>query len=86
VTRVFSKTLIEVRERKLIWCDSRTDSKVWMGEENRMATESLSFCAILERFQENSSLLRCFYTTFDLTIPHSCEWGILGYKIKAVTC
>jgi len=26
-------SLLEVRERKLIWWNSRTDSIVWMGEE-----------------------------------------------------
>ena len=25
----------EVRERKLMWCDSTTDSIVWMGEDER---------------------------------------------------
>ncbi len=28
-------TLKEVRERKLMWCDSTTDSIVWMGEDER---------------------------------------------------
>ena len=26
----------EVRERKLMWCDSTTDSIVWMGEDERI--------------------------------------------------
>jgi hypothetical protein len=25
------KRFFEVRERKLMWCNSTTDSKVWMG-------------------------------------------------------
>ena len=31
----------EVRERKLMWCDSTTDSIVWMGEDERMALSIL---------------------------------------------
>jgi len=31
----------EVRERKLMWCDSTTDSIVWMGEDERMALSVL---------------------------------------------
>ena len=27
--------LTQVRERKLMWCDSTTDSIVWMGEDER---------------------------------------------------
>jgi len=32
---VLFHTLKEVRERKLMWCDSTTDSIVWMGEDER---------------------------------------------------
>ena len=31
----------EVRERKLMWCDSTTDSIVWMGEDERIALSVL---------------------------------------------
>ena len=34
-------TLKEVRERKLMWCDSTTDSIVWMGEDERIALSVL---------------------------------------------
>ena len=35
--RLISNILVkEVRERKLMWCDSTTDSIVWMGEDERI--------------------------------------------------